>query len=479
MHYARLDSFLRSFRFRVIAMMVGIVLVIMLISSALESAIVRRSIYEDFDRQLHAEAGEAVFVIHACFPNGLVGAWSESAEFDKAKRELDLRAKSRGTLGWFIHVFDDASKPIFRSDSPLTKEQEVPFLPAGKTTIHEAGKLRWIQVPFPDPSSVRLWIQIGRSLEFLTEDTDLLNYTLLLRGLFGVVLAPIAGFFLARQVLGPLNAIVSTASRLQPQHLSERLPVRGVHDELDQVSDTINKALDRIADYIEKNQAFVANAAHELRSPLAAIRSSVEVALNRPRTNEEYCTLMTELVDEVDRLSSMVNRLLVLAEGDAGLISAGPNQRGRLDKVVREAVDMFEAVAEAQGVQLKTNEFPLIEVPGDESHLRHLVRNLIDNAIKFSAPSTEVMVELHADPATKTATFRVKDQGVGIPPEDLPRLFERFFRGDKSRRHEGRQRGSGLGLSICHAIATALHGSIHVESAAGSGSTFTVRLPFV
>src|SRR6185295_14132008 len=175
----------------------------------------------------------------------------------------------------------------------------------------------------------------------LTEDFDILDRTLLVRGFFVIALAPLGGYYLARQVLTPIANIIVTASRLQPQQLSERLPVRGTNDELDKVSKTINGMLDRIADYIDKNRAFVANAAHELRSPLAALRSSAEVALNRSRTPEEYANVLTEMIVEVGRLSSMVNRLLLLAESDAGFMIPSANQVARLDKVIRESVDMF------------------------------------------------------------------------------------------------------------------------------------------
>src|SRR5262249_39472516 len=147
----------------------------------------------------------------------------------------------------------------------------------------------------------------------------------------------------------------------------------------------------------------------------------------------------------------LVNRLLLLAEGDAGRLAAR-DQSVRLDKVVRESVDMFQGVAEAQGVELKAGELSAVVVPGDESHLRQGVRNLIDNAIKFTPGPGEVVLTLGVEPAHRRAWLRVRDTGIGIAREEQSRIFERFYRADKSRTRESRRGGHGLGLSICQSI---------------------------
>jgi len=292
-----------------------------------------------------------------------------------------------------------------------------------------------------------------------------------------LLLAPLGGYALAGRATRPIAKLISTAASLQPSKLDERLPIRGTGDELDQLSATINGMLDRIASYIERNRDFVANAAHELRSPLAAIRSTVEVALNRQRTPEEYATLLGDVVEECSRLAGLVSQLLLLAEGDAGRLSAG-NQSVRLDKIVLESLDMFEGVAEAAGISIRGGDLPVVTVPGDEAHLRQVVRNLIDNAIKFT-PSGQVQVSLGIAADRRRAWLRVRDSGIGIAADDLPRIFERFYRADKARTRESRPGGHGLGLAICQSIVTALGGEITVASQVGRGSTFTVWLPVV
>jgi signal transduction histidine kinase len=233
-----------------------------------------------------------------------------------------------------------------------------------------------------------------------------------------------------------------------------------------------------LASFIDQNRDFVANAAHELRSPLTAIRSSVEVALNRGRTPEEYAAVLTDVMEEVSRLAGLVNRLLILAEADAGRLT-GTDQRTRLDKIVLESADMFEAVAEANGVHLVVGEVAEAVVAGDETCLRQVVRNLLDNAIKYNRPDGEVLVRLQIDDLQKLATLTVKDSGIGIDPNVLPRVFERFYRADKARTREKERLGYGLGLSICQTIVRALRGEIAIETTSDEGTTFVVQLPLL
>ncbi|MCI0381064.1 MAG: HAMP domain-containing histidine kinase [Gemmataceae bacterium] len=308
------------------------------------------------------------------------------------------------------------------------------------------------------------------------EDIALVNRVMVLAGVSILVLAPIGGYLLYRRAMRPLSWIIETTGRLQPKNLKERLPMRGTGDELDQLSKTINGMLDRIAAYIESNRDFIANAAHELRSPLAAIRSSVDVALDRLRTPDEYSALLTDVAEECNRLTNLLNQLMLLAEGDAGRLAL-LNQTARLDKIVLEAVDMFEPVAEALSVNLKLVAAPPVSVRGEEYHLRQVVRNLIDNATKFTPPGGRIEVELISQREAKQSLLRVADTGIGIPEEEVPRVFERFYRVDKSRTREWSAGGNGLGLAICQAVVAALEGRIDVVSQLGVGTTFTVVLP--
>jgi signal transduction histidine kinase len=233
--------------------------------------------------------------------------------------------------------------------------------------------------------------------------------------------------------------------------------------------------LDRLATHLEQQRTFVANAAHELRSPLAAMRTSVEVALERDRSPAEYRDLLGEMVEECAGLANLINHLLLLAEGDAGLLHA--DSEVRLDELATRAVDMFHGIAEQRGLELRGKVTGSVLVGGNPVHLREVIHNLIDNALKFTPAGGSVTVEVGAPAGSQQALLRVSDTGAGIPTEDLPKVFERFYRADKSRQRAQPTGGNGLGLSICQAIVQSYGGRISLESELGRGTTVTVCLP--
>ena len=264
--------------------------------------------------------------------------------------------------------------------------------------------------------------------------------------------------------------------------------MRGTGDELDSLARTINGLLDRIADYLQQEHDFLANAAHDLRTPLAAIRSNVEVALSGNRSEEEYRELLGLVMEQCSALQTLLNQLLLLAETDANRLQTD-SEPVPLDEVVKRVVEMFEGVAEELGVDLVVAErLPSAPVAGRRHHLRQVVSNLIDNALKFTAARRaagftadglqgRVTIALERDDETSRVRLRVIDNGIGIGSADVSHVFERFYRADKSRARDVAVTGTGLGLSICKAIVDAHGGAIHVKSRPGEGATFTVVLP--
>lgn len=460
MLFARFREIFLTLRFRLILWVTLIVFVLVTLSMVVIGQVVRRSLLFEFDALLRKDLFELRLFLR------------EKPETPRLFSQLQHWVEENEQVG-FVQLYYPSGELAWKSaGAPDLPPVEVG---SGETIYRDFDKVRYAEGP--DANSAWL-LRVGLPRANLDDDLLLVNRTILLAGVCIVTLTPLAGFILARRATRPLQWILSTTARLQPEKLQERLPVRGSGDELDQLSKTINGMLDRIASYIQRNRDFVASAAHELRSPLAAIRASAEVALNRPRSNEEYAELLADVVEECSRLGTLVDRLLLLAEGDAGQISAAGHS-SRLDKIVRESVDMFLGVAESQGITLAITALEPALVPGDEFHLRQVVRNLIDNAVKYATPPGEVELELTTDPQKRRALLRVKDQGCGIPREDLPHIFERFFRGDKSRQREPGKTGTGLGLSICHTIVQALEGEIRVESEPGKGTTFTVDFPLM
>jgi signal transduction histidine kinase len=461
MLFERLRDVFRTLRFRLMAWNTGVVLLMVLPTLFLVREGFRRLVHVEFDRILAEDINEIKLSIRRFYPN-----WPELYE------ELRRRAQSHAHHGWFVQIFhNDGSK--WQS---LSTPDDVPELESEEPSRTTADPYLLVQDRLSTPTIPTTIIRVGSSLKLIQEDVRLLTQSLVLVGVLITFLAPLGGYWLSGRAIRPLAKIIHKTSHLRPSNLAERLPIRGTGDELDQLSQTINGLLNRIARYLEQKGDFLANAAHELRSPLAAIRSLVEVALNSERTPEEYVALLIDIMEECTSLSTLVNQLLLLAEGDAGRLALHPHGV-RLDQVVRKSLAMFEGVAESVGIRLEAPSLAPLQVGGDENHLRQVINNLVDNAIKFTAPGGRVLVEVAADADGRQALLRVSDTGSGIAKEEVPRIFERFYRSDKSRHHEDGRRGTGLGLAICQSIVSALQGIISVDSIAGQGSCFSVRLP--
>jgi signal transduction histidine kinase len=271
--------------------------------------------------------------------------------------------------------------------------------------------------------------------------------------------------------------ILRTAEQLKPTRLGDRLEVRGTQDELDRLSLTINRLLDEVAGHVERQQQFVADAAHELRGPLAAMRTSLEVAISQDRTADAYRETMADVLEEARHLSKLANDLLLLAEtGDD--TRARPREQVDLTAVARQTVAMFGGVAEerAVGLVLQPTAGP-VRVAGDASQLRQVLGNLLDNAIRFTPSGGRVTVSIGIDGERRDAVLTVADTGCGIDEEHLGHVFDRFYKTDASRTHGDTVRGGGLGLSICRSIVERHGGSIGVRSTVDRGTTFTVQLP--
>ncbi len=390
--------------------------------------------------------------------------------FDDIRRDMNYKATDHSRRKLFIQLFSRSGELLWSSVRTPDEEWTARIVgTAGEFIV--LGKHRVLHRPLRDASHI---VRVGISTERSDNNLWLFTRSMLAVGGVALLLIPVIGYVLAGRATRPLSQIIDTAARLHPAQLNERLPVRGTHDELDRVSQTINGLLDRIARYLQRSREFNAHAAHELRTPLAAIQSSVEVTLLVDRTVEEYKEELLDLLEEFDRLRLLVNQLLLLAEGDAGRLGQG-REPVRLDELVRRAIEMFQAVAESEGIRLAVGTFDAVTLAGDATALRQVVNNLLDNAVKFTPLGGSITVDLTAE--AHGCVLRVTDTGVGIAESDLPHVFEPFYRSEKLQSSERSHRGTGLGLSICRAIVEAHDGSIQAESTPGRGAKFTVRLP--
>ncbi len=292
-----------------------------------------------------------------------------------------------------------------------------------------------------------------------------------------LALAALGSWFIADRALRPIDAITRQAQRISEQDLHRRLNLDLPDDEVGRLARTFDAMLDRLNAAFQRQRQFTADASHELRTPLTVIKTNIGVTLNRPRSVKQYQTALTQVEDEVDRLTRLTNDLLLLARADASQPIA-PQREIDLVPIVHGVTDELQPLAEAKGLTLNFAAPESTSVHGDSDQLHRLCFNLIENAIKYTSQgSVSVNIArlpaLHSTPAQLGLT--IEDTGPGIAAEHLPHLFERFYRVDAARsREEG---GSGLGLAIAHSIVTAHGGTLTVKSDFGHGTIVMVTLP--
>jgi heavy metal sensor kinase len=270
-----------------------------------------------------------------------------------------------------------------------------------------------------------------------------------------------------------VDEITRAAQSIGAQNLSRRLTVPKTGDELQRLSSTLNSMFERLDGAFSRITRFTADASHELRTPLAFMRTMAELALRHQRSEADYREALTEILTELERTTSLVEDLLVLARADSG--SGGLYfQTMDLAGTLRESCEQGKVLAEAKGIGFDAH-LPdsSVEIDGDQQAIRRVSLILIDNAVKYTNSGGHIDVDLTRK--NGLATFEVCDTGMGISTEDLPHIFDRFYRADKARTPGAG--GVGLGLSIAYWIVEAHHGEIRVQSQLGQGSTFAVILP--
>jgi two-component system OmpR family sensor kinase len=379
---------------------------------------------------------------------------------------------------FYIQITQLNGQVVQRSDNLHGQALPVPAAagvqpgPRGATvTTNNAVRLRVLSQPIVLAGRLGGTIQVAQS-QAATDDALLAT-----RRVLGIVsislllLAAVGGAFLARTALRPIQAITETARRItQAQDLSQRIPVSVPNDELGRLTETINGMLARLEDLFKAQQRIVADVSHELRTPLTTIQGNLDLlrrgAADDPATRS---SMLRAIAEETARMRRLVNDLLLLAQADAGLkLQRKPVE---MDTLLLEVYRQAQIMAQGLTVRLGAEDQALVS--GDADRLRQLLLNLVDNALKHT-PAASGQVTLTLRRSAGWVQVGVEDNGAGIPPEDLPHIFERFYRADPSRSRPG---GSGLGLAIAKWVAEAHGGRIEVESQVGQGSTFTLWLP--
>lgn len=290
-----------------------------------------------------------------------------------------------------------------------------------------------------------------------------------------LVVSMYGGFFLAKYSLQPVDDIARSAHEITAHNLSRRLPVPEAEDEIRRLTLTLNKMIGRIEAGFDQMKRFTADASHELRTPLAILMGELEVSLRKLRTPYEYEEILNSALVEVERLSKVVESLLELSRAETGQVQMNlrpMNFSNFIDDIVEDA----EILAEEKEQGIRQSVDREIMVLADDVRIHQAILNITENAIKYTQRGG--VIELSLTVEQDCAVYRVKDNGIGIPAEDLPHLFERFYRADKSRTTL-EVTGNGLGLSIAKWIVEAHNGTINVESSVGVGTTFSISIPLL
>ena len=394
-----------------------------------------------------------------------------------------------------ILIYEDG-QPIVASSMPPQDRAPGPFempatAPPLTAAIRSGRSIVMLPPPRPGASAVRAYIRrprFGRGrfavvvLGSTRREDELLADVRRYFGVFiplALLLAAVVGYFLAAKSLAPVAAMTRQAELIGASNLDERLPVANPADELGRLASVLNSLLSRLHDAFEQQRRFMADAAHELRTPVAVIRGEAEVSLARgARESAEYRDALGVVAGESARLSGIVDDLFTLARADAGEVPVRPRAM-YLDEVVTETTRAVASLAARDQIQVTVDAPEEMPYTGDEALLRRMLMNLLDNAVKYTPPGGRIRVS--ARRRGDTYRVAVSDTGPGIPPGDRERIFQRFHRLDQARLSgpagEARESGAGLGLPIARWIAEAHGGRLLLAESTPAGSTFLAELP--
>jgi heavy metal sensor kinase len=389
---------------------------------------------------------------------------------------------------WRSENLKSDSLPIFlthtlemqvTSDSVLVKGSNSYTIPPSIITLHEDVDSVFSYLNL-NSQKLRLFIKrtnnavisIGYASNVI--DSQLRQLFMALLAAFPLILlvSVAGGIFLAKISLRPVDEITKTANEITAKHMNKRLPEHQINDEIGRLTKTLNEMIERLENSFIQTRQFSSDASHELKTPLTILKGELEIALHSRKKTEEYEAVIVSALEEVDRLSNVVETLLELSRADTGHVRLSMEE-GNLTKIILDIVEDAVILAESKGLQVESNIEENVLLEFDSGRIHQAVLNIVDNAIKYTPEGGKISIGL-----TKGKIFTeivVDDTGIGMDEAELSHIFDRFYRVDKAR--SGNVQGFGLGLSIVHWIIDAHRGKIHVKSEINRGTTFTILLP--
>jgi heavy metal sensor kinase len=445
---------------------------------ALILVIFSSGVYIYFRNSLQISIDVKIKSIAEVLASSMTDAHNQSV-FGNFERYLE-NVLGRKPKGKFIQIIDASGKIGAKMNDIETETIPVSFNTMERALKGEAvyetmenvnPRLRMLTLPIMENKKVTSIVQVGSSLADFDETMRKLLIIMFISIPTSISVTIIVGYFMAKKSLRPVDQIRRAAVKISSSNLDERIDIKGRRDELSRLAETFNAMINRLKDAFQRINQFSIDVSHELKTPLTILKGETEVTLRKERTNTEYKKLLESNLEEIDRMSRIIDDLLLLSKADSKDMKLNVENISLRDLLADVCMNM-KIVAVNKGIDLTVNELADVRFIGDELKLRRMLLNIIENGIKYTQEGGIVAVSSIAN--NGYAYITVKDNGVGISKDDVKYIFDRFYRADRSRKRES---GSGLGLSISKWIAEAHKGTIEVESQPSVGSQFSIKLP--
>ncbi|MCX5804904.1 MAG: ATP-binding protein [Proteobacteria bacterium] len=335
-------------------------------------------------------------------------------------------------------------------------------------------RLRMVTIPIienKESKKVTSIVQVGTSLEDFDETMKKLLIIMLISIPTSIGVSIVSGYFLAKKALRPVDQIRKAAVKITLSNLGEKIDIGSRRDELSRLARTFNEMISRLRDSFLRINQFSIDVSHELKTPLTILKGQTEVALRKDRENEDYKSILKSNLEEINRMAEIIDDLLLLSKAETKEVKLSFEDVSLRDLIADVCMNV-KIFADNKGIGLMIKELEDVKIKGDELKLRRMFLNIVENGIKYTQPGGKV--DISSSINNGYVQIDIKDNGVGIAEDDIKFIFDRFYRGDKSRKRES---GSGLGLSISKWIAEMHKGTIEVKSGLSEGSLFSIKLP--
>jgi heavy metal sensor kinase len=398
-----------------------------------------------------------------------------------ARRWVGEKISDPNLISIIVRIFDAHGNPIASSRNiPTEHLNSRIYYDVKKGADHfentyldvndRPSSFRIFTTPVMENKRLSYVVQVASPLSQLHEVLRNLGFSLLFLLPLTVILTGLSGVFLVQLTLRPVDQMIETIHQITAENLKLRLKIPGTKDEIDSLAQTFNQMISRLDEAFTTQRQFMEDISHELKTPLSVLKGELEVTLKRIRSAQEYETTLHSSLEEVDHLVGIVENLLTLARFDAKTTTL---QKVSLDLngLLKDAVEAIQVLAIQKNVTLQLNSAHTVEILADKNQIKRLILNILDNAIKYTPSGGKISIDLRQQ--KDAADIDITDNGIGIPESELPHIFDRFYRVDKSRSSVG----FGLGLSIAQSIAMAHGGKIYARANIPQGTIFTISLP--